>query len=180
LTDEGLEASKAAVMHLAELAERLDSPMPGSGTPAMATAVAELDQGIREALFDDLNSPRALAAVFNFVRAANADLDRKGGDASAISQARTGLQFVETTLGIVPAKRPMGVFQGTGTFAALGRVETPVETELRLWVEGRLAQRAAARAARDFAQADAIRDELASKGVQIKDSGVGTTWKKVS
>jgi len=43
-----------------------------------------------------------------------------------------------------------------------------------------LAERAAARVARDFAKADAIRDELASKGVQIKDSGVGTTWKKVS
>jgi cysteinyl-tRNA synthetase len=170
LTDEGLEASKAAVMHLAELAERLDSPMPGSGTPAMAAAVAELEQGIREALFDDLNSPRALAAVFNFVRAANADLDRNGGDASAISQARKGLHDIEDALGIVPPKRLMGIYPSTQVAA----------DEFSQWVHGRLAERAAARVARDFAKADAIRDELASKGVQIKDSGVGTTWKKVS
>ena len=170
LADEGLEASRAAVMHLAELAERLDSPMPGSGTLAMATAAAELEQGIREALFDDLNSPRALAAVFNFVRAANADLDRKGGDASAISQARNGLQFIETALGIVPPKRLMGIYPSQQDSA----------DEVTKWVNARLAERAAARVARDFAKADAIRDELASKGVQIKDSGVGTTWKKVS
>ena len=47
------------------------------------------------------------------------------------------------------------------------------------WVNGRLAERATARAARDFAKSDAIRDELASRGIQIKDSGVGTTWTKV-
>src|SRR5581483_9047368 len=169
LTDEGLEASKAAVMHLVELAERLDSPMPGSGTPAMAAAEAELEQAIRDALFDDLNSPRALAAVFNFVRAANADLDRKGGDTSAIFLARKALQFIEDTLGIVPAKRLMGICPPRDGAA----------DEITVWVNGRLKERADARAARDFAKSDAIRDELASRGIQIKDSGVGTTWTKV-
>ena len=177
LTDEGLEASKAAVLHLAELGERLDSPMPGSGTPAMAAAVSMLEQHVREALFDDLNSPRALAAVFNFVRAANADLDRNAGEASSISHARQGLRFIEDTLGIVPPKRLMG-----GYPARPGSVdgEGPADAEFRRWVESRLAERATARAARDFAKSDAIRDELAQKGVQIKDSGVGTTWKKVA
>jgi cysteinyl-tRNA synthetase len=179
LTDEGLEASKAAVTHLAELAERLDSPVPVSGTPAMAAAAADLEQGVQDALFDDLNSPRALAAVFNFLRSANADLDRNGGDRSAVDHAKRGLQFIESTLGIVPAKRLRGVFRGSGSFVAEGEVLTPDEAEVHRWVSGRLAERAAARTARDFAKSDAIRDELAKKGVQIKDSGVGTTWTKV-
>jgi cysteinyl-tRNA synthetase len=177
LTDEGLDASRSAVLHLAELAERLDAPMPGSGTPAMATAVTELEQGVRDALFDDLNSPRALAAVFNFLRAANADLDRKGGDVTAIDQARGGLQFIEDALGIVPPKRQMGIYPAR---PGDGDSETPAESETRHWVEALLAERAAARKARDFARADAIRDELAKKGIQIADSGVGTTWKKVA
>jgi cysteinyl-tRNA synthetase len=150
----------------------------------MGAAVTVLEQHVREALFDDLNSPRALAAVFNFVRAANADLDRNGGEASAISYARNALRFIENTLGIVPPKRLMGVFPMT---ISLGQIsiaivnnETPDESAMRSWVESRLAERAAARAVRDFARADAVRDELASKGIQIKDSGVGTTWKKVS
>jgi cysteinyl-tRNA synthetase len=169
LTDEGLEASRAAVTHLVELAERLDSPMPGSGTPAMAAALADLKQTVRDALFDDLNSPRALAAVFNFLRAANADLDRKGSDRHAVEHAREGLNFIEKTLGIVPSKRLMGVYPPTQSAA----------DEVTEWVNGRLAERATARAARDFGKSDAIRDELASRGIQIKDSGVGTTWTKV-
>jgi cysteinyl-tRNA synthetase len=51
--------------------------------------------------------------------------------------------------------------------------------EVTQWVNGRLAERATARAARDFAKSDSIRDELASRGIQIKDSGTGTTWTKV-
>jgi cysteinyl-tRNA synthetase len=187
LTDEGLEASRHAVMQFAELAERLDSPVPVSGTPAMAGAVTELQDSVRSALFDDLNSSQALAAAFKFVRVANADLDRKGGDRSAVDHAKRGLKFIEDTLGVVPAKRQMGLYPaGVATTAAVGQLaiaivndETADEAEVRSWVEGRLAERAAARAARDFAKSDAIRDELAKKGIQIADSGVGTSWKKV-
>src|SRR5262249_18554016 len=155
---------------------RIASPMPGSGTAAMAGIVAELEQGVKEALFNDLNSPQALAAAFKFVRAANADLDRKGGDKSACDHARRGLDFIESTRGIGPRKRLMGVYppaQGSPDG------DSPADADVRRWVEGRLAERAAARADRDFARSDAIRDELAKQGIQIADSGIGTTWKKV-
>jgi cysteinyl-tRNA synthetase len=172
LTDEGLEASRHAVTQFAELAERLDSPVPVSGTAAMAAAVAELEQSVRDALFDDLNSSQALAAAFKFVRAANADLDRKGGDRSAIDHARRGLDFIESTLGIVPPKRLMGIYPPKSD-------DGGDQAEIRRWVNERLAERASARASRDFAKSDAIRDELAKGGIQIADSGVGTTWKKI-
>jgi cysteinyl-tRNA synthetase len=176
LTDEGLDASRHAVLQFAELAERLGAPGPQSGTPAMAAVTAELEQSVRGALFDDLSSPQALAAAFKFVRLANADLDRKGGDASAVDQARRGLAFIESTLGIVPPKRLMGVYPAR---SGDGNGENPADAEVRRWVEGRLAERAAARAGRDFAKSDAIRDELAKAGIQIADSGIGTTWKKL-
>ncbi len=53
-----------------------------------------------------------------------------------------------------------------------------VDERTRRWVEERIAQRAQARASKDFARADAIRDELAQAGIEIKDSPEGTTWTK--
>jgi len=175
-----------------ELADRLDSPTTFGGTPAMAVAVAELETRVRNALFDDLNAPQALAAVFNFVHAAHADLDRKGSDRSMLDQAARALAFIEQTLGIVPNTRPGGLVgataaervhsmagAGVGGDAARAGADTTDEAALRSYVEERLQARQAARARRDFATADAIRAELQAKGVTIADTGAGTSWKSV-
>ena len=52
-------------------------------------------------------------------------------------------------------------------------------SEFAAWVEERLAERRTARAARDFAASDRIRDELVAAGVELKDTGTGTVWKRV-
>jgi len=44
------------------------------------------------------------------------------------------------------------------------------------WIEERIAQRAEARVAKDFARSDAIRDELAAKGIALMDNPTGTSW----
>lgn len=51
--------------------------------------------------------------------------------------------------------------------------------KLRLWLEGMIAKRNEARKAKDFAKADAIRDELLAKGIEIKDTREGTVWKLI-
>ena len=53
------------------------------------------------------------------------------------------------------------------------------ESDIAAWVEERLAARAAARARRDFAAADAIRSELDGRGVVIEDTSSGTRWKRI-
>jgi cysteinyl-tRNA synthetase len=179
LSDAGLEASRAAVANLSELADRLDAPLTVGGTGAIAEARAELEAQIKAALSDDLNSPKALAAVFEFVRAANADLDRKGKDRSAIDEARRGLEFIERTLGIVPPPRLGGLINSQGPVSLTRKPVGPDEEKLVSVVEGRLAERAKARAARDFARSDAVRDELLALGVSIADSAAGTSWKRV-
>jgi cysteinyl-tRNA synthetase len=86
LTGEQLEASMKATLRLAEFWDRLREAR--SGPPALATAADELSRRIREALFDDLNAPQAMAALFEFVRAANAELDRGGEDGGVAAVAR--------------------------------------------------------------------------------------------
>jgi cysteinyl-tRNA synthetase len=152
-----LKDSQRAVGRLRELGDRLTAPTTLGGTAAMGAAVSELETRVRDALFDDLNAPQALAAVFDFVHAANADLDRRGTDRTALDQAASALEFIESTLGIVPARLN--------------------EDAVRPFVEGRLRDRQAARARGDFATADSIRAELEAKGIAISDTGAGTSWK---
>jgi len=156
LTDESLDASREAVRRVGAFAARLDEAR--GGTPGLADAAAEAERGVRAALFDDLNAPEALAALFTFVRQANAELDRGGHDVPALESARRAFGLIDDVLDLVP---------------------DPAEgdADLTPWVEERLDARRAARARRDFAAADAIRAELDARGVEIKDSPQGTTWR---
>jgi cysteinyl-tRNA synthetase len=158
LSPDALEASLEGVRRVGDFADRLAAAR--GGTPALATAAEELERDARAAFFDDLNAPEAMAALFSFIRRANAELDRSGDDVSALERAREAFALVNGVLDIVPE---------------------PVagDEELSRYVEGRLADRRAARARRDFAAADGIRDELTSKGIAIEDGPQGTRWKKL-
>lgn len=184
LTDAGLAASQRAVGQLRELADRLEAPTTLGGTGAMAASARALEGRVREALFDDLNAPQTLAAVHDFVHAANADLDRRRSDRTALDHGKAALDFIESTLGIVPARRLGGIATGASAPAELvgagvtgASVDLADEAGLRAYVEERLGARQAARARRDFATADAIRAELETKGIVLADTGAGTSWK---
>jgi cysteinyl-tRNA synthetase len=138
-------------------AERLASAR--GGTPGLAEAAADAEREVRAALFDDLNAPEALAALFTFVRRANAELDRGGDDASALDDARRAFRAIDGVLDLVPEA-------------------AAADAALEGWVEDRLAARRAARGRRDFAAADAIRAEIEGRGVEIKDTPQGTTWRR--
>ncbi len=158
LSDEAIEASTEAVRRIGEFATRLTEA--SGGTDAMATAADEAEVAFRAALFDDLNAPEAQAALFTFLKAANRELDRNGTDVAALERARRAFGVMNGVLDIVPE-------QG----------EAPAE--LVAWVEERLAARRAARARRDFAEADRIRGELTDRGIAVEDGGGGTKWKLI-
>jgi cysteinyl-tRNA synthetase len=158
LTDEALEASLVAVRRVGEFASRLAAAE--GGTPAMAKAADELEKNASAALFEDLNAPEALGALFKFLNRVNAELDAGGTDRAGLERARAAFAKVNGVLDIVPEA-------------------AKVEDELGAWVEGRLAARSAARAARDFATADAVRKELEGRGIAIEDTPQGTRWKKL-
>ena len=157
LSDDALEASLEAVRRVRDFADRLATAK--GGTRGLEDAADRLENEVRLALFDDLNAPEAMAALFEFIRAANKELDAGGGEATALRRAREVFALVDGVLDIVPE-----------------RVEA--DAELASWVESQLVARAAARARRDFGAADAIRAALDEKGIVIEDSASGTKWKK--
>jgi cysteinyl-tRNA synthetase len=129
-----------------------------AGTPALAEAAERAVRSAKEGLFDDLNAPKALAALRTFMTEANAELDRGGSDTDALRRAREAFAMIDGVLDIVPDR-------------------TGADPSLSALIEERIGARRAARARRDFAEADRIRGELTGRGVMIEDAGAETRWK---
>jgi len=122
---------------------------------AATTAGKRPGSAVLEALLDDLNTPRAIAELHGLRSLAH------GGDALALDELAASLRFIGLLRSTTDEWR-------TRKQAAKG--VDPAE------VERLIAARAQARKAKDFAEADRIRDELAGRGVALKDSKDGTTW----
>ena len=167
LKDEALDGSVQAVRRIGEFADRLAKARGGSAELARAAEDAERD--VRAALFDDLNAPKAVAALFTFLKRANTELDRGGDDVQALARAKAAFATIDGVLDLTP--RPQD---------SDGDEDARLERErLAAWVEERLAARREARAARNFALADAIRQEIEQRGIEVKDGPGGTEWRAV-
>ena len=158
-TDAALDAAKEGVRRLGEFHERLQ----GAGSREQGTEAAKLaehlESDVAGALNDDLNAPRAVAALFDFVRAANRELDNPNG-AGGTAAALAAFERIASVLDVLPTARS-------------------VDPAFAAWVEERIAARNQARKSKDFKAADAIRAELGAKGVEIEDAPQGTKWKVV-
>ena len=158
MSSDALEASMEGVRRIADFAVRLAAAT--AATPELEKIAEEAEAEVNAALFDDLNAPIALGALFTFVRRANAELGRNGVDKRALQKAKEVFARINSVLDVVP--------ESAGP-----------DPELARWVEERLAARKDARARRDFAQADAIRAEVEERGIAIEDGPQGTRWKSV-
>jgi len=121
------------------------------------------DTGVFEALCDDLNTPNALAELARLSTEANTAADQK--DPAAMAQARANLLDAGDLLGLLQA--------------------TPAEWEQRgdagekARIDALVGARVAARAAKDWAEADRIRDQLAAEGIEVMDGAGGSTWRRI-
>ena len=124
---------------------------------------AEPPATVVEALEDDLNTPAALAALFELAREANRADSRE--DRVRIKSAMLAAGELLGLLGSAPAD----------WFAAPGKEDAIAEDEIERLIEARRV----ARAERDFARAGGIRDQLQAQGVAIEDSADGVRWRRV-
>lgn len=143
--DHALEQAAASVRRIREAARRLEA---GSPSPP---EMAPLKERFFAALADDFTTPQALAAVFDWVREANrrTDAGETVGDAD-----------LREMLGVLALDNLLDPGDGDGA--------GPDRDALEL-----LERRQAARAARDWAEADRLRDELAARGWTVRDGADG-------
>ena len=119
-----------------------------------------------EAMDDDLGTPAAVAAVHEVVREGNKLLS--GGDSPALRGNAGSVRAMLDVLGL----DPFDPHWGGGGSGQDERLTAAVDA----LVAGLLEQRAAARASKDFAAADAIRDQLKAAGIELEDTPQGPKW----
>jgi len=156
--DDALAAAAEGVRRLGEFHARLqEAGGQGQGVGPLAELARRMEADVQAALDDDLNAPQAVAPLFEFVRAANRQLDHGAGGAAA---ALATFDRVAGLLDVLPAPKVL-------------------DPTLAAWVNERIAARAQARKSKDFKAADAIRAELAARGVELEDTASGTKWRVV-
>jgi cysteinyl-tRNA synthetase len=121
------------------------------------------DTGVVRALEDDLNTPEALAELSRLAGEANTAADQK--DAAAMANAKANLLAAGKLLGLLTLT-PKDWEQG-GDNDENARIDALVQA------------RVDARANKDWAEADRIRNELAAEGIEIMDGAGGSTWRRV-
>ena len=172
-----LEFSEGSLAEAAAAFERIEGFLERAGeagvrpsasaadAEAAATLAGRVPQAFAHAMLDDFAIPQALAALHGAVRAGNSALD--GGDLAEAERLAAEVVAMLDVLGLNPADPVWGAGGDAGD-AATGALDAIVS--------GLIEQRVEARANKDFATSDAIRDRLQSAGIALEDTPNGTRW----
>jgi cysteinyl-tRNA synthetase len=156
--DDALAGARDASRRFGVFRDRLHAAArAGADDEAFATLAAEAAQHFREALDEDLNAPRAVAVLNDFVTHGNRLMDagQRPGAGAIVTW-----ELLDGVLDVCPSPQQ-------------------IDPELMQWAEERIAARKAARQARNFAEADRLRDELRARGIEIEDTAQGTKWRRI-
>ncbi|PCJ03202.1 MAG: cysteine--tRNA ligase [Alphaproteobacteria bacterium] len=134
---------------------------------------AEPTSEVIDALYDDLNTPKAIAALFTLVKSA-AETKSSALKSEVLAAAKI--------LGILQndPNEWLGYHYASAEFTGSATVEADgIITPSAAKIEGLLQQRTEARANNNYARSDEIRDDLTAMGIAIEDTAEGTLWKKI-
>jgi cysteinyl-tRNA synthetase len=182
LTDEGLAAAQEASRRLGEFQNRLLEAKSGTDSPRLTRAAERLNRDVTDALNEDLNAPRAVAALFGFMNEGHASMDageRPGPMAISAWKNAEGILGVASKVVAIKITGPGTITAGGVGSKGEGRADLPdtpptdpiaAEEWARLWATAR----AQYKSARNYAEADRIRALLGAHGFQVRDSKDGS------
>jgi cysteinyl-tRNA synthetase len=156
---EALDEAAAGFQRIEGFLERAASVL--GEVPADGVACADFVN----AMDDDLGTPAAVAALHEVVREGNKLI--ADGDSPALRGVAASVRAMLDILGLDPADPAWGPASGD---------DEKLTGALDVLVRGVLAERAEARAAKDWARADAMRDRLKDAGIEIEDTPEGPKW----
>jgi cysteinyl-tRNA synthetase len=139
--------------------ERFYNTLAGIEVGAVVDIANEYSERFHLAMDDDFNTPEAIAVLFDLSRAIN---KASGGEQAELAGQ---LRYLGAVLGCLQSDAQ--------TFLQGGGADGEHE-----WVAAMIVKRANAKKAKDFATADAVRDELLAKGIVLRDGPEGTTWSR--
>jgi cysteinyl-tRNA synthetase len=156
-----MEASKNGLVRILTAVERLGELLssaadgePAEKETAVRNQMKELVEKYEAAMEDDFNTADAVSAVFEMVKLANTSVDETSGKV-LVEYVKSTVETLCGVLGIITEKR---------------------EELLDADIEALIAERQQARKDKNFARADEIRNELAAKGILLKDTREGVKW----
>lgn len=167
-SEESLQGAKVALDRFYKALQSAHAFLAGLPEPIELLALvnpSEYVERFKEAMDDDFNTPVALAAMFDQVRALNSAIADR--EIALASQLALELKSLGAMLGILQADAQ--------SFLQAGTSQESLSAEL---IEEKIQARKQAKLDKDFALADRIRDELNEQGVILEDTGGVTTWRR--
>jgi cysteinyl-tRNA synthetase len=173
LTDEALAGAQEASRRLGEFRNRLEENRADTDSAKFQAAADRLNQDLAAALDEDLNAPRAVAAVFAFMNEGHAALD--GGDRPGAA-ALAVWQKIEDVLGVASQVTVMRVAGEETAAEARELPETPPAegSAAEAWALAWARKRKEQKTARNYAEADRIRELLRAAGWEVRDKQDGS------
>ncbi len=152
----GLERILTGMEKLREMEAKVSGDAMTAEEQENQKKAMELVAKYEAAMDDDFNTADAISAIFELVRFANT-YAREGSSRAFVDDVKNEILELSDVLGMIAEKKA---------------------EDLDSEIEEMIAKRQAARKARDFAQADAIRDELLARGIILEDTREGVKWKR--
>lgn len=152
-----LDSARNALKRLDEFTCKLNCLPPGKPHPEVAAFVSTMEEQFRDAMNDDLNVSGAMASIYNFIKKTNPILQINNLDKD---QKDYILERLATLNEVLQVLRLQGC---------------PLAPEVNSLIK----RREQARLDKDWGTADAVRDELAEKGIALIDTENGPVWRKI-